>query len=162
MLPKLEGELTRKHSTKPFPQPDAPHSTASIKKGLKMAQKTTQKLSYSFLCHRISSLALIGVVEPLYQLDARGLAAARGSHQRHRLADVDVEVEPVENLDLLPRRIVEGHVPEGYLPQERLRLQTLVPAAVYRRLSVQVWSKRWTLGCVNSLPRPEEARVAIP
>ena len=28
MLPKLEGELTRKHSAKPFPQTDAPQSSA--------------------------------------------------------------------------------------------------------------------------------------
>ena len=27
MLPKLEGELTRKHSSKPFPPPDAPPNT---------------------------------------------------------------------------------------------------------------------------------------
>ena len=26
LLPKLEGELTRKHTSEPFPRPDAPHT----------------------------------------------------------------------------------------------------------------------------------------
>ena len=40
-------------------------------------------------------------------------------------------------------------MPEGYLAEEPLRLQPLLPAAVYRRFSVQGWSKIWPLGCVN-------------
>ena len=31
MLPKLEGEFIRKHSTKPFLRPDAPHSIEDVK-----------------------------------------------------------------------------------------------------------------------------------
>ena len=34
MFPKLEGELTRKHSIKPFPRPDAPLSTVHNIRGI--------------------------------------------------------------------------------------------------------------------------------
>ncbi len=52
------------------------------------------------------------VVEPLKQLNARGLAAARRSHQRHLLAGIDGDGEVPEDANLLARGVAELSVTE--------------------------------------------------
>ena len=47
MLPKLEGEFTRKHSTQPFPGPDTPHRMMPERHKTEELESKRAKLAFS-------------------------------------------------------------------------------------------------------------------
>lgn len=64
----------------------------------------TSKGEFTKSTHHMSS---VWVVEALQQLDARGLSAAAGADQRHRLPRPNEQVEPSQNLGFRSRRVGE-------------------------------------------------------
>ena len=73
---------------------------------LKLQGYGTHSLSLS------THLAVVGVVEPLNELDGGALPATTGTDQSHRLSRTDLETQPLQNPYVRSSRIVEHHVAE--------------------------------------------------
>ncbi len=78
--------------------------------------------SSSFSSQNFDALLLLllgGIIEALDQLDAGGLAAARGAHQRHCLPAGHLQAEVVQHPDAGPRGIGEDEVAKRDIAHNR-------------------------------------------
>lgn len=75
----------------------------------------------------------VRVIEPLQQLQHGGLAAARGAHQRHRLAGFRLQVDALQHSDVRTRRVTELHIFETEVPGCFLQTQCFYEDKVDKR-----------------------------
>lgn len=81
-------------------------------------------------------LSVEGIVEPLNELDTGGFAASGFAYERHRFATIDLQVQRLEHLDVLPRRVAERNVSELDLALDGVQPSALLAETIDRRHAI--------------------------